>query len=197
MKTSRERTILIAVLAVAGIGLLVDRVVIGSDVTGPAESSAGVVDGFDTDPAGPPSTSTTQLINTLVGDQAPAASNGGGTSFAQRLRLVTGPSAGTDPQQVRDAFKPGPGWAASPSDSGAVTDNQARLAAQAFRSTHVLEAVLVSGDTRYAVIGGQTLSIGQELDGYRLVAVLERSAVFQVHGLRVELGIRSDTPASQ
>ena len=46
MKNPRERNILVAVLIVAGLGLAIDRLILGSDVTRPAESSAGVVDGF-------------------------------------------------------------------------------------------------------------------------------------------------------
>ncbi len=197
MKTSRERTILITVLGVAGLGLLADRVIIGSDVTGPAQSSAGVVDGFDADPSQQAAPSATELLNAIVrGPQDTVSSPSQGPSLAERLRLVTSPSADTNPTQTRNAFTPAPGWATLPSDSSEVTDNQARLAAEAFRSSHVLDAVFVSGNIRYAVIAGQTLSVGQELDGYRLVEVQERTAVFQARGVRVEVVIKSDYQSS-
>jgi len=197
MKISRERTILIAVLGVAGIGLLADRVIIGSDMTGPAQSAAGVVDGIDTEPAQTTAATAEEFIKTMVeGQQAPGQSPKQGESLAERLRKVTGSSAVTDLAQARDAFSPAPGWGELPSDSGAVTDNHARQAAETFQSSHVLEAVLVYGDMRYAVIAGQTLSVGQDLDGYRLVSILERTAVFQAQGVRVELGIRADDPPS-
>ena len=181
---------MIAVLSVAGLGLLVDRVVIGSDVTGPAQTSAGVLDGFDTEPVEVTAESSGKHTALIDGDAS------SGVSFAERLRLITGSSGDDDFSRTRDAFVPGPGWGATPSAVGAVPDNHARQAAEAFQSRHVLEAVLVSGDKRYAVIGGQTLSIGQTLDGYRLRAVHERSAVFEGRGIRVELGIKSDSPSS-
>jgi len=187
MKSSRERTILIAVLSVAGLGLLVDRVVIGSDVTGPAQTSAGVLDGFDVNLAELAAESSTELIKSTGGDTPPVV------SLAERLRKIAGSSGDTDFTQTRDAFSPGPGWEASSSAAGTVPDNQARRAAEAFQSRHVLEAVLVSGDNRYAVIGGQTFLIGQTLDGYHLVEVHERSAVFEARGVRVRLGIKADS----
>lgn len=190
MKTPRGRTILIVVLTVAGLGLVADRVVIGSDVTGPAQSSAGVVDGFDVGPAPLPTASASGQVESLNTDKAPAV------SFAQRLRLITDSSADTDPGQARDAFTPGLGWEAIPSAPGAATDNQARRAAEAFQQTHRLDAVLITDDNRCAVIGGQTLFVGQMLDGYRLEAVHERSAVFEASGVRVEIGIRVGGPSS-
>lgn len=189
MKTSRERTILIVVLSAAGLGLVVDRVVIGSDVTGPAQSSAGVVDGFDVGPSPLPAASASGPVESLNTDKAPAG------SFAQRLRLITDSSADTDLAQARDAFKPGLGWGAIPSAPGAATDNQARRAAEAFQQTHRLDAVLVTDDNRCAVIGGQTLFIGQMLDGYRLEAVHKRSVVFEASGVRVEIRIRVGDPS--
>ncbi len=190
MKTSRERNILIAVLSVAGLGLGIDRFVIGSEVTGPSQSSASVIGELDAESAGWLAVPDTESIKSTGADEAP------GVSFAERLRLIADSSAGTDPGQSRDAFAPGPGWEVTDIEVGGVPDNQARQIAEDFRSKHLLEAVLVSGDKRYAVIGGQTLFIGQKLDGYRLQAVLERSAVFEGRGIRVELRIKTDFPSS-
>jgi hypothetical protein len=185
MKTTRERTVLIAVLSVAGLGLLVDRVVIGSDVTGPAQSSAGVIDALDADAAVLPAPPQMPVV-----DKAP------GVTFAMRLRRIAQASADTDPGQVRDAFTPGPGWSSTASAKGGATDNQRRQAAEKFKSSHRLEAVLMTGNNHCAVIDGRTVYLGQTLDGYRLVAVHERSVVFQGDGVRVELGISGVGPGS-
>jgi hypothetical protein len=190
MKSSRERNILIAVLSVAGLGLVVDRVVIGSDVTGPAQTSAGVSDGFAAVPVEDLIVTSTEFNKSTSGDTTPVV------SFADRLRLITDKSGDADLSPRRDAFSPSPGWGATPSSVGGVPDNQALRAAETFQSKHVLEAVLVSGDNRYAVIGGQPISIGQTLDGYRLMTVHERSAVFEAQGVRVKLGIKADHPSS-
>ena len=44
-----------------------------------------------------------------------------------------------------------------------------------------LRAVLVAGAASLANVDGEVLALGQEVDGYRLVEVRERSAVFH-HG---------------
>lgn len=185
MKSSRERTILITVLGVAGLGLLIDRVVIGSDVTGPAQSSAGVIDSLDMGLA----QSTDPAL-----DQILASSESGGKapiSFAQRLRTITDPVAQKDPAQTRDAFSPGSGWGGTTTGNAEPSNNQGRQIAEAFQRDHVLEAVFLSGDKHCAVIGGQTLFVGQELDGFKLTAVHERRAIFQGRGVRVEIGIQA------
>jgi hypothetical protein len=181
MKTSRERTLLITVLGVAGLGLLIDRVIIGSDVTGPAQTSAGVIDSIDAGLAQPAG------VLPEVSGESPVEV----ISFAQRLRSAVGSSVDTDPAACRDAFSPGTGWDVGGLGVGPATDNKIRELAQAFQGGHTLEAVLVSGDKRYAVVDGQTLYIGQELDGYRLAEVHERTAIFQARGIRVEIGIKA------
>ncbi len=181
MSRSRERNALIAVLAIAGLGLLVDRVVIGSDMTGPAESSAGVLDDFAADPA------SLLIVPDKAGNAVPPGADHAG-SLASRLRQITGGATTGDGSVVRDAFAPGPGWV--PVGIEPEAGGVAAMAAEAFKRDHKLEAVLVTGDQRYAVVNGQTIYVGQTLQGYRLVSVRERSAEFQAGGVTVSLGIR-------
>ena len=175
---------MIAVLGVAGLGLLADRVIIGSDVTGPAQSSAGVIDGFDPTLVDPVNVEIDPThLSALTSDP--------GVSFAQRLREAVGDTtektATTD--LSRNAFTPPQGWqTASPGQVG-TTDNTSSRLAREFQSKYTLEAVMVLGDKRYAVIGGQTLHIGQEVNGYKLTAVHERSATFERNGIKLEVGI--------
>lgn len=190
MKTSRERNILIAVLSLAGLGLMIDRAVIGSDVTGPAESSAGVMDSLTPDPA--------SLL--IAPDQADHATRANATaqpaeSLAQRLRQIAdAPSSSPDDTlAVRDAFQPAPSWAAP--DPGPDGGDTAALAAEAFKRDHKLDAVLVTGDRRYAVVNGRTIYVGQTVQGYRLLAVRERSAEFQADGVHVSLSILGADPS--
>ncbi len=183
MKSFRERNILIAVLGVAGLGLLIDRVVIGSDVTGPSESSASVIDAIDPSLADPSDLLISQTTDPTVRAKGPAV------SVAQKLRQAVGDLAVTDPSMARDAFAPGEGWRTTTLVQGVVTDNTSSRLAAEFKSRHKLEAVLALGDNQYAVIGGQTLHIGQELDGFKLVAVYARSAIFESGGIRVEVVI--------
>lgn len=174
----------------AGFGLLIDRVIIGSDVTGPAESSAGVIDGFDPALADPSTLVVAQAGQS--GDQAQAT----GPSLAQRLREAVSDQPHTGSSPTRNAFTTSPGWHTDAGSEDSTTHNAPDHLVQEFQSKHPLDAVLVVGDERYAVIGGRTLNIGQTLDGYTLVAVQERSATFQGGGIRMEVGIKigPDTP---
>ena len=175
MKRSRERNVLIAVLGVAGLGLLVDRVVIGSDVTAPAESSAGMLDDVTFDPA------SLSIVPDKAGDAGPAE------SLANRLRQIAGEATSGDGAVIRDAFTPPASWV--PADGEQRAGSEAALAVEEFKRDHKLEAVLVTGDQRCAVINGQTVYVGQTVQGYRLVSVQERSAEFRAGGVTVSLGI--------
>jgi hypothetical protein len=173
--------VLIAVLGVAGLGLLVDRVVIGSDMTGPAESSAGVLDDVSVD--------AESLL--IVPDKPGNAGRGAAVpaeSLASRLRDVAGKAATNDGAAARDAFAVPPSWA--PSDAEPVAGSETAQAVETFKRDHKLEAVLVTGDQRCAVVNGQTMYAGQSLQGYRLVSVQERSAEFRSGGVVITLGLR-------
>jgi hypothetical protein len=53
-----------------------------------------------------------------------------------------------------------------------------------------LRAVLVAGAESRVVFGSQPLRIGESSGDYRLLQVLERSAIFDLGGKRVEIGLR-------
>ncbi len=184
MKNSRERQILAGVLLLAGLALTVDRVILGSDVTGPAESEAGVLDA----PVDPLSLLITPKPQTLPvqADDVP--------TLADRLRMATEgtPGGGT---AERDAFSVSPAW--TPQDvqeDASASDSIQQI--EAFINSHRLDAVLVTGDRHCAVVDGQTIYLGQTLDGYRLVAVNERSARFEQAGRVATLVIQAGGPAS-
>lgn len=50
-----------------------------------------------------------------------------------------------------------------------------------------LRAVIVAAGRSMALVDGSVVAIGEQLDGYRLIRVEERSATFVKNGLRVEL----------
>lgn len=181
MKRSRERNVLIAVLGVAGLGLLIDRVILGSDVTAPAESSAGVFGDVTSDPA-------SLLIVPDKAVKADLAGTGPAESLAHRLRRVTGEALPNHGSTGRDAFAPPLSW--TPTGIGPEAGSEAAMGAEAFKREHKLDAVLVTGDQRCAVINGQTVYIGQAVQGYRLTSVHERSAEFRAGGVTVSLAIR-------
>jgi hypothetical protein len=183
MKKSRERRILIAVLSAAGVALLVDRVALDSGVTGPAESSASVLDGFPVEPALPGQDPSVDGLRPSISQATPAS------ELAKRLREVGERFPKADPAQGRDAFTPAVGWSAQMNQG--TPDNSAEFA-RAFQESHRLDAVMTIGDQRCAVIDGRTVFVGQALDGYKLLSVDQRSAVFEVGGARVKISIRAD-----
>lgn len=178
--------ILIAVLGVAAVVMFVDRVIIGSDVTAPAESSAGVVDSF--------ALNDQPLIPVAASPLGDVSGHGVSPSvtLAQRLRGLGVQGSTDDPSRIKDAFSPGPGWAPLDSDKVGPTDNIDRLkAAQNFQKQHVLDAVMINGNQHYAVVGGRVIHVGESLDGYHLEQVHARAVVFQARGIRVELSLKS------
>ncbi len=176
---------MIAVLGVAGLGLAFDRFVIGSDVTGPSQSSAGIIE-FEPDPA-------SLLIEPSAVSQTPVAPK---VSLADRLRQTTSTKQ-SETDASRDAFVVPAEWLASESDLSLQSSESARRALDAFKRDSRLDAVLVTGSHSYAVVNGQTIYLGQRYKGLQLVAVHERSADFEVNGFRVSLSIHSDAAPSE
>lgn len=183
---------MVAVLGVAGLGLLVDRLFLGAGVTGPAESSAGVVappapgpDAVQAADTQAPITPTPLLIK--------PADNG--PTIAERISRLAD-NHDTHQHQAgkgRDAFTPAPGWSA---DSGSDTQQMRPETAVTFRSQYTLDAVMDTGLRKCAVVNGQTVYLGDTIDGYKLLSVHTRSAVFEIDGIRVELGLARSAPAS-
>ena len=58
-----------------------------------------------------------------------------------------------------------------------------------------LRAVLSAGDTSLANVGGRILRVGEEIDGYRLVAVSEGGARFARDGRSIEVPLQARAPA--
>ena len=58
-----------------------------------------------------------------------------------------------------------------------------------------LRAVVVAGPKSSALVDGQVLELGDELDGYRLIQVLPDKAIFRKKGRRVELSVGASNAA--
>ena len=98
---------------------------------------------------------------------------------------MIGEREGLPTQGVRDGFKPSDAWPAL----GASVEMpiEAGSPADLFRSNHELNAVIAGAGRGYALIDDRTLFVGQKLDGFELVEVGARSAVFEADGVRVRL----------
>jgi len=172
MRLSRQQKVYLAILAVTCGGLVVDRLFLrGQTVTaqGPAPASA------EASPL--PGEPNLQTIDRPIGParggpdpNLPSPS----MKLAQRLEMLW-QEEGLDLDEARDAFSLPPAWRASASAQNPMAGDNAALR---FASNHRLKAVLVDGKMRYAWVDNHLLILGQELDGFKLIAVDEDSATF-------------------
>jgi len=92
--------------------------------------------------------------------------------------------------QIRDAFSLPAPWLAEVHPENRPRSQQD--AADRFTRDHQLKAVAVDGQASYALLDDHFLVIGQELDGFKLVAVDEGSATFEAGGKQVVLRLAND-----
>ncbi len=103
-------------------------------------------------------------------------------TVAQRLdKLTSGKEAGTE--MSRDPFSLPPSW----SDTTAGREERTLDATEAFVRRHQFRAMVVRNSQSCALVDDSTLIPGQSLDGFTLVAVGARSALFEGDGKQVVL----------
>ena len=111
-------------------------------------------------------------------------------SLAQRLSQVANPpgAAALDLEHVPDAFRPSAVLIGNTKPEP-VTVTELHDAAKEFYEKYKdkLTMVLTNGDSGVVIIDKKRLSIGQQIDGFRLVAVKAGSAVLWRGSQRVEL----------
>ena len=95
-------------------------------------------------------------------------------SIAQRLRNT---SRDLPEASSRDVFALGSAWPAP----SAAPQHQEPTGNQ-FRQTHRLTGALTSGSNAHAMVDGKIISVGDVIDGYRLVSISHRSVEFQSAG---------------
>jgi len=180
MKLNRRNTVMIG-LCVAGLAVFIyDRVRPDPDLIGPETASASV--------GSPPAVPVPALQVAAPAD----ATRAGGPKIAEHLAAVASryPEAGSNP---RDAFRVPDSWLpASPQAAAAqpLAEDSEQARADAFPRKHPLQAVMVSGSARQAVIGGQCLVVGQRLDGFVLLSIGELSVILaSPGGTRVTLAM--------
>jgi hypothetical protein len=173
-KTSRQRKVYAAILALALGGLAVDRLVLGG-ATGPKDASAEV------DAAASPDSPKSPLLRLSAGPSITTRAN----TLAGRLDRMAGEQQ-LELLTVEDAFRPALGWV-RPAETGVKPIVQL-TEGQAFAKSHRLMAVINNnGGAGAAIIDNQTLTVGRQIDGYTLVSVTQRSALLEKAGQRVEL----------
>lgn len=178
-KLSRERKVIIGILGVALAGLAADRLFFSSGLTGPAEASAAagefavdasldaLVEEIDAEPASAPER-TESLTATLSG------------RFEKYARQDSADVTG-----LSDVFRPSDSWLGTSEAPGGAA--RTITAADEFGMRHTLSAIMMSRSNPGAVVNRQLITVGKELDGFTLVAVNERSVVFEAEGEQVVL----------
>lgn len=165
--TKRQKT-LIGVFCVALVAVVAERVFVrprGGPRAASADSPEEVVEAVPS------------------ADDQPGAES---PSVAQRLRDLAG---GEEPNlaALRNPFSLPASWSPrTVQGSAAVPDAAAR-----FVRTHQLTAVVMDGPRSGALIDNRFLVPGQVIDGFRLVSVADRSAVFEGQGRQVTLELHS------
>jgi hypothetical protein len=175
MKLTREQKILLAVVGLGAVAFFVDRVVIGSDQSGPqnaAASPVAVTAAVDTAPAlSAPMSSVVKVLTQ-------------GPTIAQRLSQL----AATRRRPVgadRDAFTPAQTWInTSQTSTGSSSIPQWQTQ---FKRDHQLMAVMASSDARIALVKTKVkgeavdlpLSVGDQVNGFTLIAIEKRKACFE------------------
>lgn len=176
MKLNKERKIYVGLGLLAFVGLTVDRVIIGTELTGPSPAAASLVDDL----------SVQSLPDSLVSWDPSMTQDHHGVAL--RLRAV---SSSMQPGMLglRDAFRPDESWFQAgyspPSDSD--PDRLLR-----FQKNHRLDAIMVIDGVAYAVMDGQRmLTTGDRLEGFEVISVTARSARFRHGDEQVEFALEN------
>jgi hypothetical protein len=173
MRLSKRQKVCCVILAVGLAALVVDRTILRPQ-GGPAEVSAYSPPGPDE--AGIGATEHPDLQSPTV-------------KLAEQLKTLC-PDDSLDLSQVRDAFSLPASWLAEIHPENGLWSQQDAVAK--FTRDHQLKAVAVDGQASYAVVDERLLVIGQELDGFKLMAVDEGSATFEADGKQVVLRLAND-----
>ncbi len=174
MRLSTKQKVYASILGLGVIALIVDRVVLL-----PQESAAQPAEPVE--PAVALSTPVVEAARELVSASVLSTST---VTIADELDRVA-ETRGFDLVSVPNAFQPSSSWFTGQVETEAPAPD--RSAAERFKQEHTLTAVMATGSRGYAIIDGQFLLMGQEMDGFTLVAVGARSAVLESAEARVEL----------
>jgi hypothetical protein len=181
MKLNAKQKSVAVVLALCGAALVLDRTLFAPDDAGAAPAPPAAATPAPSGGASSPASDRT----------AAEAATSRRTALAARLAAMA-KERGIDASNAPDAFVPSPAWQPVEPVSGGI---EADLAAEEFRRRHTLTAVMALADRGACVIDGRSVQVGQSIDGYTLLAVQPRSAIFENSaGVRVELSLTEPTP---
>ena len=184
MVLSRKRKVLAVVLGLAAMVLVADRLTSGPGQTGPAQVKAAMAPGGSVRPV---EGSVTNAGGEVAGDACGLVDD----SLATRLETFSR-EHNLEPLAVKDAFCAPQSWLADLKPDRPMSSTQ--VMAQDFVRQHKLTAVASFQNVGIAVIDDKQVRVGEELDGFRLLRVADRSAVFTSNGVQVKLTLHPDQP---
>jgi len=111
----------------------------------------------------------------------------GATCLAARLESLAAERE-LDVAGVKDAFAPSSEWVGPGPDSAEAAQGGP---AWRFAKEHRLRSVLVSDDAGSVTVNNTVVALNEEIDGFKLVSVTDRTAVFQCGDESVELKLES------
>ena len=185
MQLTKQQKVVGVVLGLAVVACAVDRWVLGPDDALAVAGDSGAAG--PRSPRRPAARQPRPAVATAA--TAPEASLGSLAGLATRLRYIA-KNEKLDPGATRDAFRPPAAWVGT---SRAATPDEMALAARDFQNRR-LTAVMRNSGRGLAIVDQKTVAVGQSLDGFTLVTVKERSAVFRRGSQRVELRLPDDVP---
>ncbi|MDH3583143.1 MAG: hypothetical protein OER86_02895 [Phycisphaerae bacterium] len=198
-KLTKERKIYAGLLIVAVVGLGADQLFLQSGATGPGPATAAPI-------------SSAALVPTAGTRPVPAAVPAVDLSAITRedegalsFRLVAlADDRGFRLPAVEDAFRPDASWEALIGSEPLVPEKPVveprALKVQRFVESHRLMAVMRGARGGLAIIDGQPLRVGEELDGFVLRSVKADSASFRKGEEEAVLMLQlpgTDKPSSQ
>jgi hypothetical protein len=178
MELTKRQKVFLVIMIIVLAALIVDRAYLGR--SNPSKAQAEISDSSNiTSGEGVPAT---EVVPDLA-SQSPTMKL---TRGIESLWSEKNP----DLSQSRDAFCLPEPWLAEISP-----DNLRRTfqgAETSFARNHQLKVIVVQGQTRCVMVDDHFLVIGQELEGFKLVAVDENSATFESGAKRVVLRLEND-----
>jgi len=168
MKISGQRKLCIGILVLGLAALAADRLVLGSSASAEADNPADLL------VAGGSGGARGGSAGKAAGPQGTGA---GVVSVLERLRKYA-ESQGAEVAEMRDAFQVSPAWI-GPVRRAEEPSEAAISPVEVFKRSHHLTGVMVGKSQSQAIVDGKSISIGQEVGDFRLIAVSHRLAVFE------------------
>ena len=178
MTLSKRQKSVLALFAVALVALVIDRVFLGGGGS-PSEASAS------SNP--PPDTKSPQTSNPPDEESKPST-----VRLDQKIEALWLEKA-LDLHQSREIFTLPASWLADilpkkPEN----TPIPKKDAVTVFMTSHELQGVVISDQTRCVTVNDHILYLGDELDGFTLIAIAEDSATFEFDTRQAVLTLETD-----